>query len=83
MTNTTLFLVIIGAATVTSWLFRIVDAIAIRGMPVPIFQRETTTASMSSSSRGEARDGCYRNQNPGTSSTISHLPTPEAILLLL
>ena len=27
MTNTTLFLVIIGAATVTSWLFRIVDRI--------------------------------------------------------
>ena len=27
MTNTTLFLVVIGAATVTSWLFRIVDAI--------------------------------------------------------
>ena len=27
MTNTTLFLVIIGAATVTSWLFKAVDAI--------------------------------------------------------
>ena len=27
MTNTTLFLVIIGAATVTSWLFRLVDTI--------------------------------------------------------
>ena len=27
MTNTTLFLVVIGAATVTSWLFRLVDAI--------------------------------------------------------
>ena len=27
MTNATLFLVVIGAATVTSWLFRIVDAI--------------------------------------------------------
>ena len=27
MTNTTIFLVVIGAATVTSWLFRIVDAI--------------------------------------------------------
>ena len=27
MTNTTLFLVIIGAATVTSWLFRAIDAI--------------------------------------------------------
>ena len=27
MTNTTLFLVVIGAATVTGWLFRIVDAI--------------------------------------------------------
>ena len=27
MTNTTIFLVMIGAATVTSWLFRIVDAI--------------------------------------------------------
>ena len=27
MTNTTLFLLIVGAATVTSWLFRIVDAI--------------------------------------------------------
>ena len=27
MTNITLFLVIIGAFTVTSWLFRIVDAI--------------------------------------------------------
>ena len=27
MTNTTLFLVVVGAATVTSWLFRIVDAI--------------------------------------------------------
>ena len=27
MTNITLFLVVIGSATVTSWLFRIVDAI--------------------------------------------------------
>ena len=27
MTNATLFLVVVGAATVTSWLFRIVDAI--------------------------------------------------------
>ena len=27
MTNTTLFLVVIGAATVTSWLFKVVDAI--------------------------------------------------------
>ena len=27
MTSTTLFLVAVGAATVTSWLFRIVDAI--------------------------------------------------------
>ena len=27
MTNTTLFLLIVGAATVTSWLFRIVEAI--------------------------------------------------------
>lgn len=27
MTNITLLLVVIGAATVTSWLFRIVDAI--------------------------------------------------------
>lgn len=27
MTSTTLFLLIVGAATVTSWLFRIVDAI--------------------------------------------------------
>ena len=27
MTNATLFLVVIGSATVTSWLFRIVDAI--------------------------------------------------------
>ena len=27
MTNTTIFLLVIGAATVTSWLFRIVDAI--------------------------------------------------------
>ena len=27
MTNATLFLLIVGAATVTSWLFRIVDAI--------------------------------------------------------
>ena len=27
MTNTTLFLVVVGAATVTSWMFRIVDAI--------------------------------------------------------
>ena len=27
MTNTTLFLVVIGAATVTSWLFRAIDAI--------------------------------------------------------
>ena len=27
MTNITLFLVVIGAATVTSWLFRIVEAI--------------------------------------------------------
>ena len=27
MTNTTLFLVVVGTATVTSWLFRIVDAI--------------------------------------------------------
>lgn len=27
MTNATLFLVVVGAATVTSWMFRIVDAI--------------------------------------------------------
>ena len=27
MTNTTIFLLVVGAATVTSWLFRIVDAI--------------------------------------------------------
>ena len=27
MTNATLFLVVIGSATVTSWMFRIVDAI--------------------------------------------------------
>ena len=27
MTNTTLFLVVIGAATVTSWLFRTIDYI--------------------------------------------------------
>ena len=27
MTNTTLFLVVIGVATVTSWLFKIIDAI--------------------------------------------------------
>ena len=27
MTNATLFLVVIGAATVTSWLFKVVDAI--------------------------------------------------------
>ena len=27
MTNATLFLLIVGAATVTSWLFRLVDAI--------------------------------------------------------
>ena len=27
MTNTTLFLLIVGAATVTRWLFKIVDAI--------------------------------------------------------
>ena len=27
MTNTTLFLVVVGAATVTGWLFRLVDAI--------------------------------------------------------
>ena len=27
MTNTTLFLVVVGAATVTSWMFRIVEAI--------------------------------------------------------
>ena len=27
MTNTTLFLVVVGAATVTSWLFKAVDAI--------------------------------------------------------
>ena len=27
MTNTTLFLVVIGAATVTSWLFRAIEAI--------------------------------------------------------
>lgn len=27
MTNTTLFLVAVGAATVTGWLFRIIDAI--------------------------------------------------------
>ena len=27
MTNATLFLVVIGAATVTSWLFRIIDVI--------------------------------------------------------
>ena len=27
MTNTTLFLVVVGAATVTSWLFRLVDTI--------------------------------------------------------
>ena len=31
MTNTTLFLVVVGAATVTSWLFRIVDAIDKQG----------------------------------------------------
>ena len=27
MTNTTLFLVVVGAATVTSWMFRIIDGI--------------------------------------------------------
>ena len=27
MTNATLFLVVVGAATVTSWLFRIIDVI--------------------------------------------------------
>ena len=27
MTNTTIFLLIVGAATVTSWLFRLVDTI--------------------------------------------------------
>lgn len=27
MTNATLFLVVIGAATVTSWMFRIIDGI--------------------------------------------------------
>ena len=27
MTNTTLFLLIVGAATVASWLFKVVDAI--------------------------------------------------------
>ena len=33
MTNTTLFLVIIGAATVASWLFKAVDAIEGRRRP--------------------------------------------------
>ena len=33
MTNTTLFLVIIGAATVTSWLFKAVDIIEGRRKP--------------------------------------------------